>query len=136
MKIMRIRCSIVSLIMVASMILGVVPAYALTPTGSDYIQGTKAGGSVSTDVTIKFPGSGETENPNEPGGDDSGDDGCDENAEQGRYKIYYHYDDSIQRNFGYGFVGDKIPYDMTTPKSFSNSNWILESSCYWKNSSA
>ena len=127
MKIMRIRCSIVSLIMVASMILGVVPAYALTPTGSDYIQGTKAGGSVSTDVTIKFPGSGETENPNEPGGDDSGDDGRDENAEQGRYKIYYHYDDSIQRNFGYGFVGDKIPYDMTTPKSFSNSNWILES---------
>ena len=104
----------------------ILPAFAAMPPPG-YTQGTEAGGSVSTDVSINIPGSGgsgETGGGEDPGpGDETGDG---QDPAQYKYKIYYHYDDSIRRDFGYGPLGSKTPYQLDTPSTFAGSNWVLD----------
>jgi len=104
----------------------VLPSFAAVPPPG-YTQGTEAGGSVSTDVSINIPGSGESGETG--GGDDSGfgdETGDVQDSAQYKYKIYYYYDDSVQRDFGYAPLGSKTPYRLDTPLKYAGSNWILD----------
>lgn len=124
--------SLLAFVTALSLSIGICPAYALSPPPdeSGYTQGTQAGGTVSTDVSLTLPSSGG------PGADDgSSEDGQGgaggnqdySDKDQYEYKIYYHYGNSLQRDFGYGFEGARIPYSLETPVSYAGSNWILDS---------
>lgn len=121
-----------------------IPSFA-APIPPGYTHVGDAGGTGSTDISIKIEGSGNSgdssgENPGEgdsgsdkpgggdEGGSDSGDGDDDNDHKDGLYAylIQYHYDDSTEREAGQGKLYDQIPYDMTTPKFYGGHNWMLE----------
>ena len=156
---MKRKHTLTALMIIFCMVINMVPAWAAGPPPG-YTQVTEAGGTGTTNISIKIEGSGSGgsggEDPDNPGGGGDGEDpenpggggggdpenpgggggddpnnpggGEDDKPKDGMYTylITYHYDESVEREAGQGKKYDPIPYDMTTPKSYTGHNWVLE----------